>query len=110
MLNKPRKRHRNSYSRRVRNLPYLAWIRTLPCCRCGRIPVEPFLNEAAHTGARAYSQKAPDEQAVPLCGRCHRTDKDSQTNQSRGWFERNGIDLPKLVRELNEIYLLRKAA
>lgn len=47
---------------------YLAWVRSLPCVSCGRPP----RSEAHHvTMGRGLGQKAPDDQAVPLCPRCH---------------------------------------
>ena len=49
---------------------YLAWLHTLPCCRCGSAgPIEAHHEWAV--GGRAYGQKEPDHQAVPLCRPCH---------------------------------------
>lgn len=51
------------------DLPYLAWVRTQPCCRCGARPP----NHAHHEilNGRGKSQKAPDARTLPLCARCH---------------------------------------
>jgi hypothetical protein len=51
----------------VRDSKYLAFIRTFPCCGCG----QSWWIEAAHTGPHAYSKKASDLLAIPLCRKCH---------------------------------------
>ena len=61
---------------------YLAMIRQLPCLKCGMEPC----GEAAHvrfsSGAHGkhsgIGKKPDDKYAAPLCGWCHREDRDSQ--------------------------------
>lgn len=82
----------------VRNLKYLAWIRTLPCLICGRTTGI----EAAHTGPHGVGQKSPDLSAIPLCGRHHRTGRDSYHKLGPRVFERrHGIDIRAVVARLN---------
>lgn len=51
-----------------RDPKWLAWVRTFPCCKCGR----PGPSEAHHTTfGRGKGQKAPDRESMPLCLRCH---------------------------------------
>ena len=62
-----RKAKPNKYNTRPRDLEYLQFVRSLPCCKCGRFPVE-----AHHAGDRAYGRKAEDRSAIPLCAvPCH---------------------------------------
>lgn len=49
---------------------WLKYVRTLPCCNCGRGPeLAPI--EAHHEGKKGVAQKVRDTLAVPLCGFCH---------------------------------------
>lgn len=49
---------------------WLKYVRTLPCCNCGRGPdLVPI--EAHHEGKKGVAQKVRDTLAVPLCGFCH---------------------------------------
>jgi hypothetical protein len=70
---------------RVRDPGFLAFLRSKPCCYCGRPPK----SEAAHirySDARygkinpGMQQKPHDFWAVPLCAWCHRDGPDSQHN------------------------------
>jgi len=82
----------------VRNLLYLAWIRTLPCLICGRTT----RIEAAHTGPHGVGQKSPDRSAIPLCARHHRTGRDSYHKLGPRVFERrHAIDIRAVVARLN---------
>lgn len=53
---------------------HLAFIRSLPCCRCGKSP-----SQAAHvrmgTGG-GMGMKPDDRYTVPLCADCHRRQHD----------------------------------
>jgi hypothetical protein len=83
----------------VRNLKYLAWIRTLPCLICGRTGGV----EAAHTGPHGMAQKSADTSAVPLCARHHRTGCDSYHKLGARAFEgRHRVDLRVIAERLNE--------
>lgn len=46
---------------------YLAYIRQLNCCSCGRPGSEPH-----HSGPRGMGQKTDDYRTIPLCFECHR--------------------------------------
>jgi hypothetical protein len=82
----------------IRNLLYLAWIRTLPCLICGRTTGI----EAAHTGPHGVGQKSPDRSAIPLCVRHHRTGRDSYHKLGPRVFERrHNIDIRAVVARLN---------
>ena len=63
-----------------RSKEYLAYIRTLECCVCRRMPVEPH-----HVGAGGVGLKGSDFTAVPLCRTHHREvhDAGQQTFQER---------------------------
>jgi 5-methylcytosine-specific restriction endonuclease McrA len=52
-----------------------------PCCRCGYPPPS-----AVHhvTLDRGLSQRAPDDQVLPLCGQCH-VEFHSATGAFKGW-------------------------
>ena len=52
--------------RTYRNEPYLGYIRTLPCCVCGRSRVE-----AHHADTGGVGIKCNDTRAIPLCRICH---------------------------------------
>jgi len=55
---------------------WLKYVRTLPCCNCGRGPdLVPI--EAHHEGKKGVAQKVRDTLAVPLCVSCHRVYTDS---------------------------------
>lgn len=51
-----------------RDPEWLAWVRTFPCCKCGRRAP----SEAHHTTfGRGKGQKAADNETMPLCLLCH---------------------------------------
>jgi hypothetical protein len=82
----------------VRNPRYLAWIRTLPCVVCG---ITRGI-EASHTGPHGLGQKSPDSSAIPLCGKHHRTGKDSYHKLGpRKFAELHDLDIPAIVCKLN---------
>jgi hypothetical protein len=61
---------------------YLSSIRACPCLRCGMDPAHEAahvsMNSGAHGKHNSFGKKAADRWTVPLCGACHREDKDSQ--------------------------------
>ncbi|HVP49875.1 MAG TPA: hypothetical protein VMT56_01500 [Candidatus Bathyarchaeia archaeon] len=88
---------------------YLKWIRKQRCIVCETF-TEPLdkpgmgVIEAAHTGIRGLSQKAPDRQAVPLC-RFHHTISPLSYHPYFKWFWSYWeLDRDKIIRELNERY------
>jgi hypothetical protein len=90
--------------RPVRNLRYLAWIRTLPCLVCGaRRGIE-----ASHTGPHGLGQKSPDTSAIPLCIRHHRTGDDSYHKLGpRKFAELHNLDISAIVSRLNRRPFIR---
>ena len=88
--------------KRLRNIPYMLWIKTLPCAVCGRNGAE-----AAHTGRRGLGQKAPDEQCIPLCPDHHRHRRDAlDVAGPRRFQEIHGIDIMALVERLQNAWNL----
>lgn len=91
--------------KRSRNIPYMLWVKTLPCAVCGRNN-----SEAAHTGRRGLGQKAPDEQTIPLCPRHHRDYKDALDVAGPVRFQQiHGIDIKALVGRLQGAWALVQA-
>jgi hypothetical protein len=90
-----------------RNPDYLAWIRTLGCLVCGRLPGSVPI-EAAHTnvlGPRGMAQKSSDFSAIPLCAAHHRQNSDSYHHLGEEGFEHaHQIQLNELVEALNSLY------
>lgn len=84
-----------SYARRERDLPRMAWCKTLPCALVdgaatlpewvGRRP-DPCAREieAHHAGVHGLSNKAPDDTCVPLCDHHHDALTD-RTGIFAGW-------------------------
>lgn len=83
---------------------YLAWIRALPCAVCAEPEWRGHRIEAAHVGDRGLSQKCPDREAIPLCPRCHRFDKDSHHRAGKRFWVIHGLDREALIGALNEQY------
>jgi hypothetical protein len=82
----------------MRDLRYLAWIRTLPCVVCGSARG----SEASHTGPHGLGQKSPDSSAIPLCYRHHRTGRDSYHKLgARRFAQVHNLDIPAIVQRLN---------
>lgn len=80
----------------ARNWKYRAWIRTLPCAKCGTTHDV----EAAHTGSDGgMKQKSSDYSCIPLCTDCHTMDPDSY-HRDREEFDRQ-VNVRGLVRQLN---------
>lgn len=61
---------------------YLAQVRQLPCLKCGMDPAGEAahlrMQSGAHGKRSAMGKKPPDKDCLPLCGGCHRGDKDAQ--------------------------------
>jgi len=69
----------------LQNKVYRKFVRTFPCCACGRL----WGIEFAHTGARGLSQKASDLDGIPLCRKsCHERGPKSYHVLGRIQFER----------------------
>lgn len=54
---------------KARDEEYLGFVRTYPCCACGKSSAQ---SEAHHFGPRGMGEKCSDYFAVPLCATCHR--------------------------------------
>jgi hypothetical protein len=77
------------------NNPYLAWIRTQPCCLCGRTNVEAahirtssLEHGKEHTGMQ---QKSSDRWALPLC---HEHHVEQHGMNEREFWASNGVANP----------------
>ena len=71
---------------------YLDAVRRLPCCICGRMPVE-----AHHVICGRFSRKkAPDRKAIPLCDGHHQGKWDTTElaihKNKKAWVEAYGPD------------------
>lgn len=100
---------RTKYARRKRDLAYMAWIRSLACVCCG---TRSYV-EAAHVGPKAFGQKCPDRQTLPLCRTHHRIGRDSVHVLGRKFWTIWNLDRDQLIRELNDAYetqVLRRAS
>jgi len=76
----------------LRDPAYLAWIRTLECLLCRHYHItQSWPTEAAHSGPHGVSQKAADDQALPLCRHCHQSGPGSYHAIGRKFFETHGL-------------------
>jgi hypothetical protein len=77
----------------IRNPRFLAFIRRFPCIVCAATQ----MIEACHFGKHGISQKASDEDALPLCHECHMTRKNSYHRLGPVQFALlNDLDVPAL--------------
>lgn len=91
--------------------PYLAWLKTRPCCACGTTPTE-----AAHVkGPLSLKTKLPLDRrtseaylsAVPLCTPCHRTDPYSVHEVGERVFASDRFERMDALSGLAHAYLAR---
>lgn len=91
----PMRRRKGStkYSRRQRDLDYMALVKTLPCVAANLSPCEGEI-EADHAGRRGLGRKCSDLETVSLCTHHHRcrTDftgpfKNWNQDKMRAWLE-----------------------
>jgi hypothetical protein len=93
---------RRSKARRgpLRAPGYLDWLRKNYCLLCQHMGLCQFNEtEAAHTGPHGTSQKAADNQALPLCGRCHREARYSLHVLGRAFWNNFHLDREALVED-----------
>jgi hypothetical protein len=64
---------------------YLAWVRTLPYCACGKQPA----GSVHHTGRSGMGQRPHDSMAVPLCQVCHVEELHAAKGWARGFEKRH---------------------
>ncbi|MGQ7249547.1 DUF968 domain-containing protein [Halomonas sp. V046] len=57
--------------KRFRSPAYLAFVRTLPCCRCGAPADDAHHVIGLHWGLSGMGTTAPDSFAMPTCRPCH---------------------------------------
>lgn len=98
MIRRPKRK--TKYARRKRNIPYMLWIKTHPCICCG----SRRMIEAAHVGDRAFGQKCPDDETVPLCIEDHTQGKRSHHKMGRSFWVFWCIDRDKLIADFKEKY------
>lgn len=91
-----------------RDEDFKAFIRTLPCCACGK----PAPSEAAHTGSNGgMAMKADDTSSVPLCAECHRTGPLAYHVIGKRAFERvHGVRFASVRAALRREWRARRAA
>jgi hypothetical protein len=83
-----------------RDARYRAWIKTLACVCCGRMPCDP-----AHTGTDGgMGQKASDYSCVPLCRTCHDVYHSKDGERGRALWLRYGVNLKARIRRYRERY------
>lgn len=59
---------------RYRDRKYLNWVRTLNCIGCNAVSTPDYPNDPDHVNHLLHgikAGKAPDNQVVPLCRKCH---------------------------------------
>jgi hypothetical protein len=95
---------------RERDNVYLAWIRRLPCIRCGKTAgIEAMHIRSGYSVAgwapTGMQEKPSDYRTAPGCRSCHRDGPDAQhrTNE-RKWWEALGIFPPDLCAELRAAF------
>jgi hypothetical protein len=80
-------------SKPIRNPKFLAFIRGFPCVVCA----ETRQIQACHFGLHGISQKASDEDALPLCLEHHQTGKNSYHRLGPVQFAlMHDLDVPSL--------------
>ncbi len=87
---------------------YLAFLRTRPCLLCDRKAyAQASRTEAAHTGVRGLGQKAPDKEALPLCGSHHRFGDDSLHRLGRRFWTHHELDREGAIDYYQAIYTVQ---
>lgn len=93
-----------NYSKPVKDVPYLIFVRHFPCVGCGssrRI-------EAAHIGPRGLKQKTSDCTALPLCFDCHQGGNKSLHKIGSELFEiQRGLVFADLQSMFNHWFFLK---
>lgn len=88
------------------NSAFLEFIRLLPCILLGNTDHTCGGKvEAAHIGTGAgVGQKAPDETAVPMCGRAHRTERYAHHRIPKSFFRHWGLDRDELIARFQKLF------
>jgi len=85
----------------VRDPEYRRFIKRLPCVAC----LKTWGIDPCHSGPHGIGQKACDLTCIPFCRRCH----DLYDANPIAFTERHHLDIPALIRRLNEFYFKLKA-
>lgn len=86
-----------------RDEEYTAWIRTLPCCACGK-PADDA-HHVRFAGQGSTSMKPSDYQTIPVC----RGDHSFYHNHGRPAFEREfGLNLYQVIVDCLSGYIQRE--
>ena len=97
----PPRRHRKPRRGPARDPLYRAFVRTFPCCVCGRLDQAA---EAAHTGHDGgMRQKSNDYSCVPLCAE-HHYEFDNGLRSNHLFEQDWGLDMAKISRDLTRLY------
>jgi hypothetical protein len=78
-----------AHSERERDLAFMAFVKTLPCCLLHTPEAGPCSDrgrawsEADHAGERPGFRRADDDTCIPMCNRHHR-----DRTERRGFFAR----------------------
>lgn len=88
-----------------RSEKYLLFLRTLPCCKCGRskspyLDVTPAHQELYQEGS--IGDKSDDLVALPLCTECHRLEH--QVGKKTFWKK---LDRQRMIYEHLKLYIGR---
>lgn len=87
-----------------RSKPFLAMVKTLNCCACGRHAKLSMLNIPHHyqpPGSGTMGGKIGDEFALALCHWCHM----DVHNKGRGEWGRIGVDPMAAVERTRQVWL-----
>lgn len=71
-VQKPRRKvQKAANDERWRSPEYIAWVKSLPCCRCAGPGGDPHHVIGLHWGLSGMGLTAPDSLAMPVCRGCH---------------------------------------
>jgi hypothetical protein len=68
---RPKKRSAADFARIYGSQERVRWVKSLPCCGCGRLPTDDAQTENAHTVSGGKGRKADAATIAPLCHGCH---------------------------------------
>lgn len=85
-----------------RSPDYIEFIQCKICFCCGTLPP----NEAHHVSLSndGWGTKPPDNQTIPVCGRCHRAIENDPS-----WVEREGLRIAVYLLQLNAEFINENA-
>ncbi len=96
---------RSAASKGLVDVPYKAWIGSLPCVVCLAWESEQRTRTTvAHVGDRGLSQKCSDRETLPLCVDHHQEGKYAQHKLGKRFWSHHDLDRDVLIRLFNERY------